>query len=251
MFSPGSSGQTWRILIVDDDSAVREIVRTHLEHAGCEVWTASGGQQALEAVDRRGLPHLAIVDVMMPGMNGFELCARLQSWSDLPVILLTAVSDEQTVVHGLRLFAEDYITKPFRGSELVARVERVLRRIGDFAYALEPVLKVDENLSVDLAHQTAYTQSRLIPLSPLDTKLLHILMRRAGRPLPHEFILRRLWPHEKRYEDTLRVAVYRLRQKIEPNPHQPCYILTERDFGYVFVGPRPTRQHRSSNAGPV
>ena len=169
VFPPASSGQAWRILVVDDDAVVREIVRIRLERAGCEVWTADSGQQALEVVDRRGLPHLAIVDIMMPEMNGFELCARLQAWSDLPVILLTAVNDEQTVVRGIRFFAEDYVTKPFRGAELTARVERVLRRIGDFAYVLEPILRVDENLSIDFAHRTVYTQSRTISLPPLET----------------------------------------------------------------------------------
>ena len=251
VFPPASSGQAWRILVVDDDPVVREIVRIRLERAGCEVWTADSGQQALEVVDRRGLPHLAIVDIMMPEMNGFELCARLQAWSDLPVILLTAVSDEQTVVRGIRFFAEDYVTKPFRGAELTARVERVLRRIGDFAYVLEPILKVDENLSIDFAHRTVYTQSRIVSLSPLETKLLHILMRHAARPLPHDFILRRLWPYEERYEDTLRVVVYRLRRRIEPDPSRPRYILTERDFGYVFAGSPPARQPRTSDTQRV
>jgi len=229
-------GHPWRILAVDDDATVRRVVKLRLELAGCEVWTAASGEQALEVIGERGLPHLGIIDVMMPGITGFELCEHIQSWCDLPVIMLTALSDEKTVVRGIRFFAEDYITKPFRSGEFVARVERVLRRIGDFAYTLAPVMEVDELLAVDFAHQKVLLEGEPVDLTPTESKLLYILMRNAERPVSNSFLLRRLWPNEERFEDVLRVHVYRLRQKVEPNTRRPRYILTERDYGYRFIG---------------
>jgi DNA-binding response OmpR family regulator len=170
-------------------------------------------------------------------MNGFEFCERVQGWSDLPIILLTAVSEETTVVRGLRLFAEDYVIKPFRVAELEARIERVLRRIGDFTYALDLVTTIDEHLSVDFAHQCAYVAGEPVDLTPTENKLLYILMRNAGRAVTHDFLLRRLWPNDQRFEDVLRVHVYRLRKKIEPNNQSQHYIVTERDLGYRFIAP--------------
>lgn len=223
-----------RILVVDDDPAILGLVKDKLDRAGFEVFTATSGQHALDAIARRGLPHLAIVDINMPGMNGFELCRTIQQFTDLPVIMLTAVDEEETVIRGIEHFAEDYITKPFSPRELVARVQRVLRRIGDFAYTLDPLTQVDDHLAVDFAHQQAIVDGQPVPLTPTETKLLYILMRNAGRTVTTDFLLRRLWPLEEVFEDTLRVHVHRLRQKIEPAPAQPFYILTERGVGYSF-----------------
>ncbi|MGD1994583.1 MAG: response regulator transcription factor, partial [Anaerolineae bacterium] len=224
-----------RILVVDDDLAILRLVGDKLDRAGFEVWTAASGQQALDVIDRRGLPHLAIVDIMMPGMGGFEFCQTVQQFTDLPVIMLTAVDEEETVIRGIEYFAEDYVTKPFSPRELVARVQRVLRRIGDFAYALEPVTRVDDRLAVDFAHQRATVDGQPVDLTPTETKILYILMRNAGRTVTTGFLLRRLWPLEEVFEDALRVHVHRLRQKIEPVPSQPFYIVTERGRGYRFA----------------
>ena len=223
-----------RILVVDDDPAILRLVRDKLDHAGFEVWTAASGQEALDVISHRGLPHLAVVDILMPGMDGFELCQRVQEFSDLPVIMLTAVDEEETVIRGIEHFAEDYITKPFSPRELVARVQRVLRRIGDFAYALDPVTQVDVHLTVDFAHQRAFVDGQAIDLTPTETKILYILMRNAGRTVTNSFLLRRLWPLEQVFEDTLRVHIHRLRKKIEQNPSAPRYIVTERGMGYRF-----------------
>jgi DNA-binding response OmpR family regulator len=224
-----------RILVVDDDPAILRLVRDKLDRAGFEVCTAASGLQALELIDRRGLPHLAIVDINMPGMDGFELCQTVQAYSDLPVIMLTAVDEEETVIRGIEQFAEDYVTKPFSPRELVARTERVLRRIGDFAYALEPFTKVDERLAVDFSHQQAIVDDVPIALTPTETKLLYILMRNAGRTVTTDFLLRRLWPLEEVFEDTLRVHIHRLRKKIQGSARQPQYIATERGVGYRFA----------------
>ncbi|MFN8474052.1 MAG: response regulator transcription factor [Anaerolineae bacterium] len=225
---------------MDDDAEILLLVRSRLEHAGYEVWTAASGEKALEVIGQRGLPHLAIVDLRMPGTDGFGFCRAVQQFSDLPIILLTAVDDEETIIDGIQRYAEDYIVKPFSPRELVARVERILRRIGDFAYALDPIVRVDDRLAVDFARQTVIVGQQPVSLTPTETKLLYILMRHAGRTVTTDFLLRRLWPLEDVAEDSLRVHVYHVRQKIEPVPAQPRYVLTERGMGYRFPSPAKT-----------
>ena len=223
-----------RILVVDDDPEVVRLVSLRLDQAGYATLTAHSGQQALEVVQRHGLPHLAIVDIRMPGVDGFEFCRQVQQYSDLPIIFLTAVDEEETVIQGIERYAEDYVVKPFRARELVARVQRVLRRIGDFAYTLAPLTQIDDDLAVDFVHQQALAGGKEVPLTPTETKLLYILMRNAGHVVTTDFLLRRLWPLEEVFEDTLRVHVHRLRHKIEPVPGRPRYVLTERGVGYQF-----------------
>lgn len=227
-----------RILAVDDDPQILKVISLKLELCGYEVMTAGSGKEALEVIARRGLPHLALVDLTMPEMNGFELCAALEQFSDLPIIMVTAISDEDTVIRGIEQYAEDYVTKPFSLGELVARVQRVLRRVGNFAYALAPVIRVDEFLSVDYAHQNAIVKGKPVALTPLETKLLYILMRNAGHVVTSDFILRRLWPLEEMGEESLRVHVHNLRKKIEPVPSKARYILNERGVGYKFPARR-------------
>lgn len=224
-----------RILVVDDDPAILRMVGDKLDRQGFEVLTAANGKEAMAIIGRRGLPHLAIVDLNMPEMNGFEFCRQVQSFCDLPVIMLTAVDDEETVIRGIQHYAEDYVTKPFSPRELVARVQRVLRRMGDYAYTLAPVTKVDDRLAVDFAQQQVLVDGEAVPLTPTETKLLYILMRNAGRTVTTGFLLRRLWPLEETLEDALRVHVHQLRKKIEASQSEPEYICTERGVGYRFV----------------
>lgn len=225
------------ILVVDDSPFILNAVRPTLEMEGFHVLTAASGAEALQMISRNGLPHLAIIDLNMPGMDGFELCAAILEFSDLPIIMLTAIDDEKTIVQGLDLYAEDYIVKPFRSGELVARVNRVLRRLGDFAYTLEPVVRVDDDLQIDFPNRKAFIQQQpeAVPLTPTETKLLYILMRNAGRTVTNEFLLRRVWPQDDAYEDRLHTHVYRLRRKIEANPKQPRYIISEWGTGYSFL----------------
>jgi len=138
------------------------------------------------------------------------------------------------VVQAIEGFAEDYIRKPFHVREMVARVERAFRRIGDFGYALQPVIRIDDSLEVDFAHQKTRMNGREVSLTATETKLLYVLMRNAGRVVATDFLLRRLWPGDEVFEDTLRVHVHRLRSKIEPTPARPRYVLTERGSGYRF-----------------
>ncbi len=231
------TGTAHRILVVDDDPAILRLVGDKLDRAGFEVMTAKSGQDALDVIGRCGLPHLAIVDINMPGMDGFEFCRAVQEFSDLPAIMLTAVDEEETVIQGIEYYAEDYVTKPFSPRELVARVRRVLRRIGDFGYTLAAQTQVDERLAINFAQQQAVIDGQPVPLTPTETKILYILMRNAGQTVTTDFLLRRLWPRDEVFEDTLRVHISRLRKKIETDPGQPRYILTERGLGYSF--PRP------------
>ncbi|MCI0645923.1 MAG: response regulator transcription factor, partial [Chloroflexi bacterium] len=130
---------TKRILVLDDNSHILLIVRRALELAGFEVATAESGEEALALIAHEGLPHLAVVDIYMEGITGLEFCERVQQYSDLPVIMLTAVEDEDTVVQAIEQYAEDYMTKPFSPGELVARVQRVLNRLGGFHYPVAPL----------------------------------------------------------------------------------------------------------------
>ncbi len=223
-----------RILVVDDNAEMRSIERLALEGAGFEVWTAASGEEAFELLEKRGLPHLALVDIMMPGMSGLELCRRIHEFIDLPIIMVTAVDEPKTVVDAIERFAEDYLTKPVNEKELVARVRRLLRRIGDFSYTLEPRVRVDERLEIEFARQQAILDGQAVALTPTETKLLYILMRNAGRTVRTDFMLRRLWPLEEVFEDSLRSHIYRLRQKIELSPKRPRYVVTQRGLGYRF-----------------
>lgn len=232
-----SSPRTTRVLLVEDDPGSQVFTQSVLERAGYEVWCARDGNAALETLEKRGLPHLALVDIMMPGMDGLEVARKIQEFVDLPIIMLTSVERTQTKVDALTRFAEDYVVKPFAPEELLARIERLLRRIGDFSYTLEPRVRIDDRLSVELARRRAIVEGREVELTPTETKLLYVLMRNAGRTLLSDYLLKRVWALEEVYEDTLRTHIYRLRRKIEESPNHPRYVLTERGLGYSFLGP--------------
>jgi DNA-binding response OmpR family regulator len=234
----GFDTSTYRILVLDDNYSMLRLVSSALQKSGFQVTTATSGEQGLEQIRRNGLPHLALVDIHMPyGMNGFEFCDAILNYSDVPIIMLTAVDEDETIIQTIDQYAEDYITKPFNPGELVARVRRVLRRIGDFAYTLSAETVVDEHLTVSFPYQRAIIDGQEVALTPTETKLLFILMRNAGQTVTTDFILRRLWPMETVFEDRLRVYVHRLRRKIERQPEEPRYILSQRGVGYSFARP--------------
>src|SRR6185436_7177969 len=222
------------ILAVDDEPSTLAVIERALANQGLEVRSSASGADALERIRKEGLPHLAVIDLLMPGMNGIELCNALKSFSDVPLVILTAVGTKDTLIDAIERFAEDYIVKPFDPRELAARVTRVVRRTGDFSYASEPLVKIDERLSVDFAGQRAIVDGATAKLTPTEAKLLYLLMRSAPRPVATNFLLQRLWPGEEVFEDTLRVHVHRLRQKIEPEHAGHRYVVTERGAGYAF-----------------
>ncbi|MGD2114398.1 MAG: response regulator transcription factor [Acidobacteriota bacterium] len=221
-----------RILCVDDDRDILRILQYTLESWGFEVITAPGGLEALELIERQGLPDLALVDIRMPDLDGLELSRRILSYCDLPIIMLTAVSDEETVVRAIEGLAEDYVVKPFRPRELVARVNRVMRRIHVLSAAGGRELEVDDGLRVDLVGHRLTVEGEKRSLTPTETKILSILIRRLGHTVHHEYLLSRVWPLEEVFEESLRVHIYRLRRKIEADPRRPRRLLTERGIGY-------------------
>ncbi len=230
--------ESFRILVVDDSQSILEIVRSTLDHYGFQVMTAESGERALEILENEGLPHLALVDINMPmGMDGLELCDRILQYCDLPIIMLTAVEETSTIVEAIDRYAEDYMNKPVKSGELLARVRRVLRSIGNFAYPLAQFVQVDDNLSVNFAKQTAVVQGEEVGLTPTEAKLLYILMRQKGKVVSTDFMLRRLWPADTDFadEDRLRVYVHRLRSKIEPKKGGTRYVVSKRRKGYSFL----------------
>ncbi len=224
-----------QVLVVDDDPAILQLVQDTLIYGGFGVLSASSGDRALGLIEREGLPDLAVVDIMMPGMDGFSLARQVLAYSDLPIIMLSALDEEQTVVRAIDSFAEDYVVKPFRPRELIARVNRVLRRFSPSAYTRGPLVRVDEGLSVSFVRREAHVRGKVISLTPTETKLLYILMRNAGHAVSADLLVRRLWPLEEVFEDALRVHIRRLRQKIEPDAARPRYIVTQRGTGYRFL----------------
>ncbi len=228
-------GAAHKILVIDDEPDIVSVVRMTLEAEGFEVLTGYSAHDAYDVINRKGLPHLAVLDIMMPGTDGITLARKLQKFSDLPVIMLTAIDEEATVVKTIEEVAEDYVTKPFKPKELAARVKRVIRRMGDFAFRLEALTVIDDRLAVDFAAKRALLNEKPVSLTPTETKILHILIRSARRTVTTEYLLARLWPLDEVFEDTLRVHVHRLRQKIEPNAAKPHYLITQRGVGYSFL----------------
>lgn len=222
------------ILAVDDSRLIVHSVSLALEGADYDVWTAQSGEEALDIIQKRGLPHLMLVDLQMPGMNGLTLCKKVHQFSDTPIIILTAIDKEETIVTALNSYAEDYVTKPFRAAELVARVGRVLRRMGDFTYTMSPVIDVDRRLQIDLPHRKICVGGITHSLTPIEAKFLYILIKNAGSTVKTDFLLRRIWPLEEAFEDRLHAHVYRLRKKIEVNPKEPYYVVSEWGAGYSF-----------------
>ncbi len=233
----GSEARERRVLAVDDDPEVRQVIVAALEKADYTVWSTESAEEALELLNDRGLPHLAIVDIRLPGLDGLALCQKIHEISDVPILVLTVVDKQETVVSTIERFAEDYMIKPFNPPELAARIGRILRRMGDFTYTLEPQIRVDDHLAVDFVQQRAIAGGRPLALTPTETKLLYILMKNAGKTVLTSFILRRVWAQDEADENTLRVHIHRLRQKIEISPSRPRYVVTERGVGYSFIPP--------------
>ena len=223
------------ILVVDDEPRMIRFIRMNLELEGYQVIEAKNGIQALEQV-RQHLPDLVIMDVMMPEMDGFETLRMLREISTVPVILLTVKSDEEDRIRGLELGADDYITKPFSPRELNSRVNAVLRRAEWPAPPPRTILKIDERLSVDFNRHQVIVDGERIDLRPTEYRLLNHLIQNAGWVVPHDTLLAKVWGYEYRDETHyLRLYINYLRKKIEEDPSNPRYILTERGVGYRFM----------------
>ena len=223
------------ILIVDDEPRMTRFIRMNLELEGYRVVEAHNGLDALEKA-RTDLPDLVILDVMMPELDGFDTLEMLREVSNVPVIMLTVRSDEEDKVRGLELGADDYVTKPFGARELASRVRAVLRRTQGPVTPEGAILQIDDRLSIDYNSREVLVEGKRIKLRPTEFRMLYHLIENAGWVVPHETLLAKVWGYEYREEiQYLRLYVTYLRQKIEPDPSHPRYILTERGVGYRFV----------------
>jgi len=224
------------ILIVDDENRMRRFMQMNLELEGYRVIEASNGLEAIERV-RDDLPDLVLLDVMMPELDGFEALRIIRETSTVPVIMLTVRDDEDDKVKGLGLGADDYVTKPFSPRELSSRIQAVLRRVDmTSSPSSRSLVVVDDYLQIDFEHREVIVNGETIKLRPTEYRLLYHLVNNAGRTLTHEMILSKVWGYEYRDESQyVRLYITYLRQKIEPDPSNPNYILTERGVGYSFV----------------
>ena len=224
-----------RILIVDDEPRMIRFIQMNLELEGYQVSQASNGFEALTKL-RDDLPDLVILDVMMPDMDGFETLRLLREVSAVPVIMLTVKADEADKVRGLELGADDYVTKPFSPKELSSRVKAVLRRTEMPAPVEKSSTRIDDYLQIDFERRIVIAGGTEVKLRPTEYRLLYHLVNNAGRIMTHEQLLSKAWGYEYREESHyLRLYITYLRQKIEPDPANPRYILTERGVGYRFV----------------
>ncbi|MFQ3646265.1 MAG: response regulator transcription factor [Aggregatilineales bacterium] len=232
-----------RILVVDDEPRMIGFIRMNLELEGHQVIEAHTGLEALEAV-RTQLPDLILLDVMMPEIDGFETLRMLREFSNIPVIMLTAKGDENDKVYGLELGADDYVTKPFGPRELSSRIKAVLRRADmPSASPEQAILRIDDRLSVDFNQREVIVNGKRIKLRPTEYRLLYHLIENAGWTVPHDQLLAKVWGYEYRDEaHYVRLYVNYLREKIEEDPSNPRYILTERGVGYRFVDFRSSAQ---------
>jgi two-component system KDP operon response regulator KdpE len=222
---------TSRILVVDDEPEIRRFLRASLRAKQYEVLEASNGTQALELMAQHQ-PDLMILDLGLPDIDGVEVTRRIREWSQIPIIILSVRDREKDKIEALDAGADDYLTKPFGVGELMARMRVVMRRIP--SEAQESVFTV-KGLKIDLSrHQVSLTDKE-IPLTPTEFDLLRVLIQNAGKVITHRQLIQKVWGSG--YEDEsrlLRVNISNLRHKIEPDPNQPYYILTELGVGYRF-----------------
>lgn len=234
------------ILVVDDTSDTRHLLTLRLEREGFRVLSAGRAQEALALVKEQGLPHLAILDVLMPGMDGLELANHLRRMGDLPIIFLSALSDPEVKTDAINRYAEDYVTKPFHFGELLARVRRVLLRTTSEP-PMSPEEVIDERLRINFAQQYVVAGHDRISLTPIENRIMHVLYTHRGRTIPPATLLAKVWsPHQKGSLESLWVHVRRLRDKIELDPDNPRYLITLRGRGYCLRQPDPVSTNNCS-----
>ena len=224
-----------RILVVDDEERMVRFIRLNLEHDGFQVSEAFNGKEAIRKI-RDVTPDLILLDVMMPDLDGFEVLETVREVSNVPVIMLTAKGEEDDRVRGLELGADDYVTKPFSPRELVSRVKAVLRRTESASGSMHGLIEVDERLKIDFDRREIWLEGKLVKLRPTEYRMLYHLVQNAGWVVTHDQLLTKVWGYEYRDEPHyVRLYINYLRQKLEADPSNPKYILTERGVGYRFV----------------
>ena len=224
-----------RILVVDDELSIIKFLRANLEASGYEVLAAMDGAEALQTFEIE-LPDLVVLDIMMPKMDGFEVCRRLREWSQVPIIMLSARGDVSDKVKCLDLGADDYITKPFGAGELIARVSAVLRRTESAAAVPTQPSFSSGDLEINFAQRKVTIAGKEVKLTPTEYSLLQEFVLNAGKVLTHTHLLNKIWGPEYRDErEYLHVFIPRLRAKLEADPTNPKYIVTISGVGYQFT----------------
>ena len=220
---------TNRVLVVDDDTTLLRFIREYLEKDGFEVSIADRGQKALRQFYQER-PEIVLLDVMMPGMDGWEVCARLKELANVPVILLTAKSAEADKLRGFRLGVDDYITKPFSMAELVARINAVLARTRSDG---ETDTLFAGAITVDMLKREVRVEDQVLDLTPTEFRLLTTLARRAGEAVSQDDLITEVWGDIRvKSGSALRRYIWLLRRKIEPDPDNPTRLITVRGYGY-------------------
>jgi two-component system KDP operon response regulator KdpE len=231
--SPGRA----RVLVIDDDPLIVRLVRTHVDRAGFQVSDATDGQSGLDLAARES-PDFVILDLMLPGVDGYEVCRRLRELSLVPVLMLTARGEQVDKLRGFEMGADDYLTKPFSPAELIARVQAVLRRSQQGAAPGTPSTIRCGDVAIDLARRRVSLRDQPIRLTPTEFRLLEQLALNAGKVLTHTELLTQVWGSEYRDDrDYLWAYVRHLRRKLEPDPEQPTLIISEPGVGYVLDCP--------------
>ena len=221
-----------KILLIDDDETLLTLLAEHIQMVGYLPLTAKSGQIGLELAIQED-PDLIVLDVMMPGMDGWQVCEQLRKTTSIPIIMLTAKSEEVDKLRGFHLGVDDYVTKPFSFAELVARVNAVLARSGQLASPDHQVKSGD--ITVDFDQRRITIDDKIVDLSPTEYRLLETLARHAQRTVPTEQLLKEVWGPEYRGEiEHVKRYIWSLRKKVERDPGNPQHILTERGFGYRF-----------------
>ncbi len=222
-----------RVLVVDDEPQILRALQMKLRGAGFSVDTAATAREALTKAGMRP-PEAIILDVLLPDGSGTEVCKEVRRWSAVPIVVLSAVGEEREKIAALDAGADDYVTKPFSGDELLARLRAALRRA---APAAEPILVIGD-LAIDLEKRTVTVDGRAVSLTPIEYDLLKLLAENEGKLLTHPAILRAIWgPAYGEESNYLHVYVSHLRRKIEPDPARPRYILNQPGVGYRLVNP--------------
>ena len=232
------------ILVVDDDEDVRELMRVRLSREGYSVLSAKDGNEGLKAF-LSSSPDLAILDIRMPNMSGWEVLKRIREVSDTPVIMLTILDHEDQIVQGLDSGADDYLAKPFGSNELMARVRAVLRRVGESDRGHNSYQ--DSEISVDSRRHKVFVRGQEVKLTPREFRILEFLVFNAGAVLPVERIIDACWGDRPGGPINVRQFIYYLRRKLEVDPANPRLIETVREFGYRYVPPEQARRYGGSN----
>ncbi len=224
-----------RILIADDDPSIATLIQVTLKDPRYEIVAVKNGLEALKAFED-GNFDVVILDVMMPYVDGFEACERIRSRSDVPIVILTSRDGTDDVIHGFELGADDYITKPFKTAELIARVEAILRRVEGYKQRRAPPIVRVGDLEIDEPRHRVAVRGNEVNLTPMEFELLYFLAANAGQVFDRETLFREVWGYEYVGETNLvDVCVRRLREKVELEPSRPRIIMTVRGVGYKLA----------------